>query len=68
MSSLQNQSFQTPQLLTTATQKGGALPYGINFTIPLIPLSITKNVKGCKVKLPNGSTKVESGLMLAWVI
>ena len=57
MSSLQNQ--------TPATQKGGALPYGISFTILLIPLSITKNVKGCKVKLPNGSTKVESGLVLA---
>ena len=31
MSSLQNQSFKTPQLLTTAIQKGGALAYDISF-------------------------------------
>ena len=65
---MSSQSFQTPQLWTTATQKGGALPYAISFTILLIPFSITKNVKGCKVKLAKGSTRVESGLVLAWVI
>ena len=65
MSSLQNEDFQTPQLLTTATQKGDALPYEISFAILLIPLSIKKNVKGCKLKLPRVSPNVESGLVLA---
>ena len=37
-------------------RKRSALPYGIIYTNPFIPLSITQHVNGCKVKFVNGST------------